>query len=217
MTGVVIGPGAEISPGDADALADLADRAKTAALTAATVPLFCEVGSWRGMGSTQVLARYATLVCVDTWLGNPAVPHHAEFRQVSDPYQHFLANTTGLDVKPRRGPSVEIAPQFADGHFDLVFIDADHRYAGVWADIQVWKSKVKKGGILCGHDCEMRPDDACRKALAERPDLEWIDHPKSPLGGVHYGVACAVDEEFGARVKLFAEGGRKSSVWWIEI
>lgn len=37
---------------------------------------------------------------------------------------------------------------------DLVFIDADHSYQGVSKDITVYKTKVKKGGILCGHDID---------------------------------------------------------------
>jgi len=210
MTHLWIGAGAEISPGDAEALQQLCAKLPPE-------PMLCEVGSWRGQGSTQILARAGKLVCVDHWRGNDAAPHHAQFRAVSDPYQHFLANTKQLSVLPHKGSSRDWAPKFDDGYFDLIFIDADHRYAGVKDDILLWMPKVKPGGILAGHDCEMRPDDRCRQALKERPDLEWIDIPGTPMSGAHYGVACAVDELFGFRAMLFAEHGLKSSVWWVPV
>lgn len=38
------------------------------------------------------------------------------------------------------------------GEFDSVFIDGDHAYDCVLADIETWLPRVKKGGIICGHD-----------------------------------------------------------------
>jgi predicted O-methyltransferase YrrM len=46
----------------------------------------------------------------------------------------------------------EAASLFQDGSLDGVFIDADHTYEAVKMDIQNWMPKVRKGGILAGHD-----------------------------------------------------------------
>lgn len=35
---------------------------------------------------------------------------------------------------------------------DFVYIDADHEYKSVYQDIKIWIKKVKKGGIVAGHD-----------------------------------------------------------------
>ena len=35
---------------------------------------------------------------------------------------------------------------------DIVFLDADHKYKSVKEDIEAWYPKVRKGGILSGHD-----------------------------------------------------------------
>jgi len=48
--------------------------------------------------------------------------------------------------------SVEAAKQFKDDYFDFVYIDADHTYKGVTADLEAWYPKVRKGGMLAGHD-----------------------------------------------------------------
>lgn len=50
------------------------------------------------------------------------------------------------------GKSVETANCFPDEYFDLVYIDADHTYESVKADIAAWFPKVKPGGWIAGHD-----------------------------------------------------------------
>lgn len=37
---------------------------------------------------------------------------------------------------------------------DLVFIDADHSYNGVSRDIQMYRTKISKNGMLTGHDID---------------------------------------------------------------
>ena len=55
-------------------------------------------------------------------------------------------------VNPIKGRSTEIVKKYDDNSLDFVFIDADHKYESVRADILAWMPKVKKGGILAGHD-----------------------------------------------------------------
>jgi predicted O-methyltransferase YrrM len=52
-----------------------------------------------------------------------------------------------------------------DHTLDFVFIDADHTYEGVCADIKAWWSKVKQGGALCGHDAAHPNFPGVSKAL----------------------------------------------------
>jgi hypothetical protein len=43
-----------------------------------------------------------------------------------------------------------------DGSLDFVFIDADHSTEGVRADINAWRPKIRAGGVLFGHDYNMK-------------------------------------------------------------
>ena len=44
------------------------------------------------------------------------------------------------------------AKNYPDNSIDAIFIDGDHSYNAVSADIQAWMPKVKINGILAGHD-----------------------------------------------------------------
>ena len=52
-----------------------------------------------------------------------------------------------------RQKSVEAASSFANHSFDLIYIDGDHTYEGLLADINAWWDKVNhQTGIICGDD-----------------------------------------------------------------
>lgn len=55
-------------------------------------------------------------------------------------------------ITVRRMDSVKAANTVIDDALDFVFIDADHSYAGCKADIAAWAPKVRKGGMVSGHD-----------------------------------------------------------------
>lgn len=67
--------------------------------------------------------------------------------------------------------------QFANNSIDFVFIDASHDYSHVLEDIDLWTPKVKVGGLISGHDLNLKE---VRKAVSERnnifnegPDNTW--------------------------------------------
>jgi hypothetical protein len=50
---------------------------------------------------------------------------------------------------------------------NFVFIDAKHTYESLFTDITLWKTKVRKGGIIAGHDYDHPSYPGIRKAVQE--------------------------------------------------
>lgn len=48
--------------------------------------------------------------------------------------------------------SVLASKKFPNKSLDIVFIDGDHSYKQVIKDIDAWLPKIRKGGIIAGHD-----------------------------------------------------------------
>lgn len=48
--------------------------------------------------------------------------------------------------------SIDAVEQFEDESLCFVYIDANHDYSFVLDDIKMWSKKVRKGGIVAGHD-----------------------------------------------------------------
>ena len=110
-----------------------------------------EIGSYLGASTCFLAAgvrlRGGKVYAVDTWT-NIAMSEGPR-----DTYQDFLQNTAPLRrwIVPLRGLSKEVAQRF-NGKIDLMFVDGDHSYEAVRADLEMWLPKVKDGGVVVFHD-----------------------------------------------------------------
>jgi len=52
--------------------------------------------------------------------------------------------------------SIDAVKDYPDEFFDYVYIDGDHEHESALKDMRLWFPKVKKGGILGGHDVGMK-------------------------------------------------------------
>ena len=98
--------------------------------------IMCEIGSFEGASSELFALTCKEVHCVDG-LFQPA------FTLVEERRDNI--------IKIKKW-SKDAAKMYEDGFFDFIYIDADHRYEEVIKDIRNWKSKVKVGGYLGGHD-----------------------------------------------------------------
>jgi len=70
-------------------------------------------------------------------------------------YEHVKTTFAGDErIKIIKKKSTDAVQDFPDEYFDFVYIDANHEYFYVKADINAWYPKVKKGGMLLGDDIE---------------------------------------------------------------
>ncbi len=48
--------------------------------------------------------------------------------------------------------SKNVVDRFKDEFFDFIYVDGDHSYEGCKADLDMYYPKLKKGGVMSGHD-----------------------------------------------------------------
>ncbi len=71
-----------------------------------------------------------------------------------------------------RMPSTEACKTFSDGELDTVFIDGDHRYSAVLADLKAWFPKVREGGLCLGDDFRMPQVAAAWQDFADEAQVQ---------------------------------------------
>lgn len=114
---------------------------------------FLEIGAFKGQSAAfmgveiENSGKEISFYSVD----NFSLIHKKYGEKTSDDmYAAFLKNIQPVSrhVIPMRMSSLEAVTHFADESLDFVYIDGDHRYDAVMADIAAWLPKVKTGGIL---------------------------------------------------------------------
>lgn len=122
--------------------------------------LFNEFGFKKGVEVGTQIGRFAEIICqsiegvelscVDPWIAYGKVfnkqerhdNHYEEAKERLEPYNVNLMKMT----------SMEAVEHFEDESLDFVYIDGDHEFDAVMMDVIKWSKKVKKGGVIAGHD-----------------------------------------------------------------
>lgn len=163
------------------------------------VVLAVEVGSWTGDGTLAIargLNEGGGIICVDHWTGSPndGTSDIARRFGADAIFKAFLENTESIRHKVHilYMSSIEAAKSEAEMGYnsaDFIYLDADHSYESVKADIEAWLPHVKVGGVIAGHDF----------------------HRAFP------GLRKAVEERFGTAAKVAHDGETLSSVWHVKV
>ncbi|KKK61572.1 hypothetical protein LCGC14_3012980 [marine sediment metagenome] len=158
---------------------------------------FMELGTYKGNSICYLadkISEYGELdeveICtIDTF--NPTSTSSNTWKREKDLKEMCFNNIEKLGmsdvVNVLVGSAHDYAKDCEDDYFDFVFIDADHKYESVKQDIDDWYPKVRKGGILAGHDYAQS----------------------------QHGIRKAVDDRFGNKVETFQTIPqlKKCAVW----
>jgi hypothetical protein len=125
--------------------------------------IFVELGAWKGKSTTFIVTeiinqnRKINFYTIDLFKNDSNIMDEKEIAAYGKNYsifEEYEKNTQHLSshYKTIVSDSSKASSQFEDGSVDTIFIDAGHTYDAVKNDIISWVPKIKKGGIVSGHD-----------------------------------------------------------------
>lgn len=156
-----------------------------------------EVGTLYGEYAECLLATWpGKLHCIDPWIQQSAKIYRdgcnsIDFDEAFERVKKRLVQYNER-VTLHRLYSFNAVIGFRDDSLSFVYLDANHDFDHVRADIRGWWPRIKSGGILCGHDYK-----------DEKTDY-W-----------NCGVKSAVDE-FVAENNLKLTLTPECTSWWID-
>lgn len=120
--------------------------------------VIAELGIAEGFFSSDILRWENTglLYMVDAWeriayqSGDGSSPQEWHDKNYNAAMERV--KFAGDRVKVLRGLTSAMSEKVEDESLDMVYLDACHTYECVMEDLAKWFPKVKKGGIVAGHD-----------------------------------------------------------------
>ncbi|KAH3732933.1 Protoporphyrinogen oxidase chloroplastic [Pelomyxa schiedti] len=117
-----------------------------------------EIGVQSGAFSKVILEGWkkcTKFYAVDPWMWQETYDDKANVAQTA---QDALYQKTVGDLRPFKHATVlrltseQAAKLIPDDSLSFVYIDARHDYSSVLQDLSLWYPKLKRGGVLAGHD-----------------------------------------------------------------
>lgn len=105
-----------------------------------------EVGVGAGLFASHLLRSKSLemLTMVDIW----ETPYDLQFERQARQVAAAHPDRTRI----LKQPSMEVVQLFENGSVDFVYLDTEHTYEVMFNDAVAWWPKVRRGGILAGHD-----------------------------------------------------------------
>lgn len=112
---------------------------------------------------------------VDSYREHPqaSYAYHAKIRNWDEKYlenckEQCLGRMKGRNFTLLQGFSEDMVKKIEDNSLDFVYLDGDHSYDFVMQDLIAWGRKLKKGGIMSGHDYYIEKSTQSRRAKVRR-------------------------------------------------
>lgn len=112
-----------------------------------------EIGVDKGEFSEKIAKSGLKLYSIDPWQYDENYHESPIQKRLDFLYEHTQRVLNPYpNVSIIRKTSVEAVREFEDESLDFVYIDGNHQFKYIAEDLSLWSKKVKKGGIICGHD-----------------------------------------------------------------
>jgi hypothetical protein len=113
-----------------------------------------EIGVERGVYSKQLCKKVPglKLYCIDPWVIYPGYREHVSQEKLDAFYEETIQRLVPFGCSVIRNSSMGAVTDFPDDSLDFVYIDGNHDFIRIAQDLNAWIPKVRKGGIVAGHD-----------------------------------------------------------------
>lgn len=114
-----------------------------------------EIGTFNGSYAKTILETWGgTLYMIDPWREDLEGYSASDKNNFDVSYQNTINNIKGYEDRAfmLRGMSNQMVNLFDNESLDFIYIDGNHEYDYVKEDLKLWFPKVKKGGLVAGHD-----------------------------------------------------------------
>ena len=111
-----------------------------------------EIGVYKGEYTEKLLQAGLKVYAVDPWKYYDDYAHPQGQKRLDFLYEHTKRVVSKYNCEIIRKTSAEALKDFEDGSLDFVYIDGNHKFKYIAADLVDWSAKVKDGGVVAGHD-----------------------------------------------------------------
>lgn len=141
-----------------------------------------EIGCHRGV-STELFAMFCKKIYTidpwdQQWDGGPSHPN-TNFSALPDEAEKEARKRLSKysNVEIIKDYSKNVYNKFGDESLDMIYIDGEHTEVAVREDVTNWVPKIKKGGVISGHDGRVGGvNRACFALLGESGIKRYKDH-----------------------------------------
>ena len=111
-----------------------------------------EIGVKEGAFSEIICKAGLKLYGIDPYIMYDDYIEPETQKSLNQAMKKAAAKLKGCDFTPIKKTSMGALQDFQDESLDFVYIDGNHSFKFVTEDIFEWSKKVKKGGVIAGHD-----------------------------------------------------------------
>jgi hypothetical protein len=125
-----------------------------------------EIGVWQGRSigalieQIRIYKRHPEIIAIDTFHGSSdndgnqlkIVAEHGG--SIYGTFIHNVSQFNYPQLSTFISDSVSLAKTWPDHSLDAIFFDGNHTQPALTADIKAWRSKIKPGGLMAGHDID---------------------------------------------------------------